>query len=92
MLFFFLFTLTLFGFVNANFFCELCTEVISDIENYVVDYSLENLEDYLTQQCDQSSGFWEYMCDHLVEFGIKEVAELIMNQEPEQVCTAISIL
>ena len=90
-MFLFLFALTLFGFANANFFCELCTEVISDIETYVVDYSLENLEDYLTEQCNQSSGFWEYMCDHLVEFGIKEVAELIMNQEPEQVCAAISI-
>lgn len=86
-----LLSLALIGFVNANFFCELCTEVISDIETYVVDYSLENLENYLTEECNQSSGFWEYMCDHLVEFGIKEVAELIMNQEPEQVCVAISI-
>lgn len=86
-----LLSLALIGFANANFFCELCTEVISDIETYVVDYSLENLEDYLTEECNQSSGFWEYMCDHLVEFGIKEVAELIMNQEPEQVCAAISI-
>lgn len=86
-----LLSLALIGFANANFFCELCTEVISDIETYVVDYSLENLENYLTEECNQSSGFWEYMCDHLVEFGIKEVAELIMNQEPEQVCAAISI-
>lgn len=86
-----LLSFALIGFVNANFFCELCTEVISDIETYVVDYSLENLENYLTEECNQSSGFWEYMCDHLVEFGIKEVAELIMNQEPEQVCAAISI-
>ena len=43
-MFLFLFTLTLFGFANANFFCELCTEVISDIETYVVDYSLEKVE------------------------------------------------
>ena len=90
-MFLFLFTLTLFGFANANFFCELCTEVISDIETYVVDYSLENLEDYLTEEFNQSSGFCEYMCDHLLEFVIKEVAELIMNQEPEQVCAAITI-
>ncbi len=90
-MFIILLSLALIGFANANFFCELCTEVISDIETYVVDYSLENLEDYLTEECNQSSGFWEYMCDHLVEFGIKEVAELIMNQEPEQVCAAISI-
>lgn len=90
-MFIILLSLALIGFANANFFCELCTEVISDIETYVVDYSLENLENYLTEECNQSSGFWEYMCDHLVEFGIKEVSELIMNQEPEQVCAAISI-
>lgn len=87
----FSYILLLLGLVKSDFLCELCTEVISDIENYTVDYPLEKLENFLVDQCNQSSGFWEYMCDHLVEFGIDKVSELIMSKNPEQVCVAINI-
>ena len=56
-MFFFLFTLTLLGVANANFFCEWCTEVISDIEKFggTVCTGVSKKTDYLLTN-DTESG------------------------------------
>jgi len=73
--------------------CAICEQIVSFVENWVANNeSVSTIEKYLEIICTLAPDSWQQACDALVDYGVEEAIQwIIENENSTELCSQLEL-